>query len=320
MLSKMRGGAGPNRTAAHGVYAASLLNSHILELELTLVSWRSQTTRGDIWDAIERVIAIVGCQRSGTTLTGQIIGALPQAFLVDEPDGLYPWFHAETRGRDEAASLGGAMIESAKAKYRSGEEGRDCGGVTVLVLKAPNLTYDVDQLARLPAPVSIVYPVRDPRAVVASMGRLGHIDFIGNQLRLLNDRPGMRERFAAECRLIENETQPRWIRQAAIWDVKSSMGPDYRQAGFPVTQFKYEDLVREPDRLISTILKGCHLSESDEARCSHDAYVGHGPGGTDRTRSIDAESLCNWETWLDERQQADVIPIAGASARNFGYV
>ena len=36
-------------------------------------------------------ILIVGCQRSGTTLMAQIIGAHPSAVMIDEDDGLYRW-------------------------------------------------------------------------------------------------------------------------------------------------------------------------------------------------------------------------------------
>jgi protein-tyrosine sulfotransferase len=282
---------------------------------------------GGIWDAIQRVVVIVGCQRSGTTLTGQIIGAHPEAFLVDELDGLYPWFHAHAQGLEYATSLADAMLQNAKAKYRSKTRAnfvaaRDPAnrGATTLVLKAPNLTYDFDRIAALPAQVSVVYPVRDPRAVVASMRRLGHIDFVANQLRLLTERPAMRERFAAEHFIIEDEAQPSWIRQAAVWSIKSSIAPFYEKSGLTVTQFKYEDLVCEPDRVISAILTGCCLRESDETRCAHRIYIGHGPGGTDRTRAIDAASLSSSNAWLDSAQQAHVMRTVGAWARNFGYV
>ena len=33
------------------------------------------------------ILIIAGCQRSGTTLTGQILGAHSKTFLVDEFDG-----------------------------------------------------------------------------------------------------------------------------------------------------------------------------------------------------------------------------------------
>jgi hypothetical protein len=291
------------------------------------VTSRNHVTSSGLWDEFERVVVIIGCQRSGTTLTGQIVGAHPQAFLVDEPDGLYPWFHAEVDRREEARALAVAMLQCARRKYQEEDRRRHLGDfrggrgadATVLVLKAPNLTYDADRIASLPVPISVVYPVRDPRAVVASMAQLDRIDFVRNQLRLLDQRPGVVRHFAAEYQIIANEEEPRWIRQAAVWKIKTNMAEFFQQAGLPTTQFKYEDLVRDPERVISAILEGCHLSQSTETLRPHEFYIGHGPGGTDRARSIDAGSLFNWERLLDEVQQADIIRIAGALGRKFGY-
>ncbi len=168
-------------------------------------------------DAIRRVIAVVGCQRSGTTLTGQILGAHPEAVLVDEYDGLYPWFHAQTSDPANAGALAQAMLEAARAKYREpAERFREVDGrivlspaVGVLVLKAPNLTYDDDAFVRLGVPATIVYPVRDPRAVVASMERLSDIDFVGNQVRLMTERPRIAERYADDLRTMADAARRR---------------------------------------------------------------------------------------------------------------
>ena len=71
-------------------------------------------------------------------------------------------------------------------------------------LEAPNLTYDDDAFVRLGSPATIVYPVRDPRAVVASMERLSDIDFVGNQVRLMTERPRIAERYADDlCTMAE---------------------------------------------------------------------------------------------------------------------
>ena len=128
----------------------------------------------------QQIVAVVGCQRSGTTLTGQILGAHPNAVLLDENEGLYPWFRAKLAGGQGLDRKFQAMLARVLKKYRNpwnkfGERGdklRLLPHITTLVLKAPNLTYDYTALMNFPAPVSIVYPVRDPRSVVASMIRL----------------------------------------------------------------------------------------------------------------------------------------------------
>jgi Sulfotransferase family len=277
--------------------------------------------------AIARLIAVVGCQRSGTTLTGQIIGAHPNAILVDETDGLYPWFHAEADERHDAEALGQAMLASAAAKYRNpGARFRNAAGrvtvadgVTNLILKVPNLTYDYEKLSRIPIPVMVVYPVRDPRGVVASMTRLSQIDFIGNQLCLLAERPGTAALFEAELRTLANAAAPLWVRHAAIWKVKSGLMPEFQRCGLAVHQFRYEDLVREPQATCRHLLSACDLRVVGELARPEVVYRGFGPGGTDRMRPIDQAALLNWERDLDTSREADILHIAGQLAKNFGY-
>jgi Sulfotransferase family len=302
---------------------ASLLKEDVRPSDSKSAHWKVCLPRGRIWDIFERVVVIIGCQRSGTTLTGQIIGAHPRAFLVDETDGLHPWFQAQALGRIEESSLERTMLASASVKYRpangrSEQRGQDGQPIT-LVLKAPNLTYDIELLARMRVPTSIVYPVRDPRAVVASMQRLSGIDFVGNQLRLINEHPLCSERFPAEFRIIQDAAKPIWLRQAAVWRIKTSMSQYCKDLGLPTTQFRYEDLIGNPDSVISRILTECQLADGPETRSAHLAYRGKGPGGTDRTRSIDAASLFEWRNSLTEAAQADILRVAGARAVEFGY-
>ena len=120
---------------------------------------------------------IAGCQRSGTTLTGQIIGAHPKAMLIDEPDGLYNWFKNQDQMSGESGIMFQRLVEKADKKYRPRfkrlrkKDGKLKPEIDHLVLKAPNLTYNFVKLSRLKKDVSILYPIRDPRSVVASMAR-----------------------------------------------------------------------------------------------------------------------------------------------------
>jgi hypothetical protein len=279
-----------------------------------------------MFGSVRRVIAVVGCQRSGTTLTGQILGAHPHAVLIDEPDGLYPWFHAAAEGRAEAQGLVRAMLRRAAAKYRDprgrfSEHGDDLvlsARVGVLVLKAPNLSYDHEKLGTFPVPVSIVYPVRDPRAVTASMARLDHIDFVGNQLRLIDQRPATAAEFRAERQTLANDHESPWVLHATLWKVKSGLAPKFRRSGLPVYQFRYEDLVRDPGA-VADLLNGCGLAHGAVPGAFDAVYVGSGPGGTVRTRSIDQAALMSWKTHIDGEKEADVLRVAGPLAKSFGY-
>lgn len=277
--------------------------------------------------AIRRVIAVVGCQRSGTTLTGQVLGALPEALLIDEFDGLYPWFHAfVSEGRDEGGLFDRVLVQAAE-KYRSDDK-RSCmvddrlglsPSVKVLVLKAPNLTFDEEKLARFPLPVTVVYPVRDPRAVVASMDRLSQIDFLGNQAKLMAERPLLVARHAAEHRRIVGGDEPAWSRRAVLWRLKSGRAPDFRRAGLPVHSLRYEDLVSRPEAVIPSLLKACGFGAWEHPTPAHEVYRGLGPGATDRTRSVDTSSMEAWRSALSPTQQADVMAAAQPLAGVLGY-
>ena len=120
---------------------------------------------------------VVGCQRSGTTLVGQILGAHPKAVLLDEEDGLYDWaFEALGKWKlvkDRVTS--DEVCRRASREYARALECFDSPGhllqhIRFVVLKAPNLTYSWREISRL-ASARVVYVFRDPRAIVASMRR-----------------------------------------------------------------------------------------------------------------------------------------------------
>jgi hypothetical protein len=247
--------------------------------------------------------------------------------LVDEPDGLYPWFRAEAVGCSDAETLAQAMLERAAGKYRYPStrfrytQGRLtlAAGITSLVLKAPNLTYDDGRLSRIPVPVTAVYPVRDPRSVVVSMARLSHVDFIRNQLRLLEECPETASQFEEERRTMADVAAPLWVRHATIWKVKSGLAPKFKRSGVAVHQFRYEDLVQEPHATAADLLNACDLPVGGENGRPEAAYLGYGPGGTDRTRPIDKASLLNWRSDLNKAQEVDILRVAGELAKKFGY-
>ncbi len=273
--------------------------------------------------SIRRLVAVIGCQRSGTTLVGGLLGAHRNAFLIDEYDGLYEWFAAQAAGDDQADALLADMLARASAKYATPHARTGAAGlgpaISHLVLKAPNLTYAREALARFPVQVSIIYPVRDPRAVVTSMARLSHIDFIGNQLRLLDDHPEMVHSFAEERGRLADATLGATARRATIWRLKSDLARWWGEAGLQVRQFRYEDLVADPSGVLASLERHACLAESRPSARPEDAYVGVGPGGTDRTRAVDRISADGWRAELSPSEESEVFAFAGPAAAKFGY-
>ena len=270
---------------------------------------------------VSRIIAVVGCQRSGTTVTGQILGAHPSAILVDEEDGLYDWFRATAAG-EPAAKLAKAMIARAAAKYRDRSTRFDLRNevaphIECLVFKAPNLTYCDEELTRIGLDVSVVYLVRDPRAVAASMARLINIDFVGNQCRLIESYERVHAEYSDELEFLKDESASIWSRRGVLWRTKSGRAQRFHERGLPLFQLRYEDLVRDPGSVIRDLTAQCGLAPAELSPETH--YVGTGPGGTDRTRKVDAQSLEGWRTELSAAAERDVMAAAGELANTFGY-
>ena len=174
---------------------------------------------------IKKIVIVVGCQRSGTTLLAQILGAPSNAIMLDEDDDLYNWFQSFVDGLPDSGTMWNKVLSKARHKY--GESHRrivqdpyqnftPASNVNCLVLKAPNLTYNFDEISNLPIPVSVVYPIRDPRAVVASMMQLNHIDMIGNQLALLNRHEDLLKEFADKIALLSDDRQLPCIRRKRL--------------------------------------------------------------------------------------------------------
>ncbi len=280
-----------------------------------------------MFDQIKTIIVIVGCQRSGTTLTGQILGGHDQAFLIDETDGLYKWFDSvgvnDLRGGKGLEELFIKADDKYKPKHArlvdlDGQKSLR-PGIDHLVLKAPNLTYSYEKLAALNKDVRIVYPIRDPRAVVASMDRLSHIDMIGNQVKWMEKNDAICKDFADELKLFKNPETPVHIWRANVWKMKSGLYTRFENAGFDPFIFTYEKLIENKKTTCKSMVEHCGLPFDSKMLRHEHIYCGVGPGLTDRTRPVDAASIRKWETKLSSKEQTEIMGVAGNLALLFGY-
>jgi len=273
-------------------------------------------------DAPARIVAVAGCQRSGTTLIGQIIGAHPGAFLIDEPDGLYDWSDAWLARSDGSSPLFERAIASAAAKYcdhRKDWRRAANVGDGLVVLKAPNLTYRYAELAALRPDCRVVYPVRDVRAVVASMQALRSVPMVENQVRRLQHSPEMTARFHAELRRLTDPRVPRHVKCALVWRIKTGLYEQFRETGLETLVVKYEELVAEPASTGRRVCEHCAL-KWHESMLSHEGVLrGVGPGGTRRSRGIDTRSSARWRRMLSPGESRDVLEIGAELMTRLGY-
>lgn len=272
-----------------------------------------------------RLVCILGCQRSGTTLTAQILGAHDRAVLIDEDDGLYRWLGgpgAIGLKMDRARET--MIADCAARKYRAPQDrfvrvgARHAFGhsVDALILKAPNLTFNWRAFADAMEQAVFIAPIRDPRAVAASMLALKGVPMIENQVAFILKAPPQSCAQGVHGRLADADV-PAHVKAALIWRVKNELCEAADGAPAPV-RVRYEDLTDDPGSVSAMLAAAAGLDLSGLK--AHPAVMtGRAPGQTDRTRAVDQRSRQSWKERLSPVEAAEILEAAGPLALRYGY-
>ena len=266
---------------------------------------------------------VVGCQRSGTTLLGQVIGAHPAALLIDEDDGATDLIVQLVTNRDTNHDRFWRCVAAAREKYndpaRFGDRPRTLPGVSHIVLKVPNATYYYVQLARLTLDLRPIFLTRDVRDVVCSMERLRSVAMVENQIKRMHRAPGIADRFAVELTLLEDPRLAPYRKRALIWRIKTSLYSEFLKPPLDGLMVRYEDLVRDPEKWITVALAHLGLSVPAPGLRHETVLGGTAVGHTRRDRAIDDTSVGNWTRDLSTQQEAEVWLTAGPLMTKLGY-
>lgn len=274
------------------------------------------------------IVAVVGCQRSGTTLAGQILGSHPKAILLDEDDRAHKWFVSIMANPDQHDRYLNSVLHQAGVKYRntgakilrSTEGVQLAPNVTHVVLKVPNLTFEAPLLASVQPPCRVVYMVRDPRSVVASMAEMSkRVPMLENQTRLIIERSTDLPEFRLEIDVCGDEASPMHRRLAAIWTIKSNLQRRFADAGVDPCTIRYEDLVSDADATVRRICSHVGLAFDSGMLAHEEKFTTVGPVGQQRARGIDSASLGKWTSHLTPAQAAEVMDITRDAAQAHGY-
>lgn len=118
---------------------------------------------------------VLGCGRSGTTVTGDLLGAHPDVAYLMEPRLLWaidPLTDARYPGAGRIALGAGDLTPAAADALRAAfEEAVRATGRTRLVEKTPINAFRIGYLDALWPTASFVHVIRDGRAVAASIAR-----------------------------------------------------------------------------------------------------------------------------------------------------
>lgn len=280
-----------------------------------------------------RMILVVGSQRSGTTLAGQLLGAPEHRFLIDEPDGVYDWLERafSTADKESLADEFRRVCRRARDKYtdpgaRCDDQGGLAESVTDIVCKVPNVTHRAADVARTFPDALCVFLLRDIRDVVVSMARVPWVPIIANQRRLLAGLAASRSPLAADARMLLDASLEPFEAHALIAKLKMGLASEFRDRGLETTVLRFESLVRTPDAVLDKVLprqhRGDRRAEPEKGARIADhgsVYRGVGPGATQRDRQPDVASVGNWHHALTPAQQGRIWQLVGDFLEQHGY-
>ncbi|GAA4825162.1 hypothetical protein GCM10011365_05460 [Marinicella pacifica] len=269
-----------------------------------------------------KIIIIAGCQRSGTTLMGQMLGAHSQGFLIDEYDSIYQWANAWLNNSKNQFDLLNQSIKKASSKYvdkrHKIKEFNDLSD-RFLVLKAPNLTFYANEISLLYDEISVVYPIRDVRAVVASMLQRKQPTMITNQINHFNKSEYVHQNYSADLKKLMDDNTEIHIKATIIWKIKSLLIKQFKVNNLNPLLVKYENLISEPIEVAKIMARHCHIKYETNMNQHHRYMDGKGPGKTKRDRKIDDNSLKKWNAQLNSEQLSEIMEIAQQTMSNFDY-
>jgi len=260
-------------------------------------------------------ILITGCQRSGTTLTNLILDSHPDINGIDEID-----FQAS----------------------RITEYLNDPVFSPAISWKLPAISHNFAAIKIIPG-LKVLWCVRDPRSVVASMVKLrlsintrldapwslhplGGIMEINNLLSALKInssdwlKPALRRLQQITQKYPADTTHYDAVLAGALcYRLKNELPAIYQKHGINFHIVKYEDLVRNPKHEVRNILTFIGLPWNEQVLEHHLLHAGISVGNTDNTRSIDSNSIEKWISQLTKDDLAIISQYCMSIAKIMGY-
>ncbi|MGN6338258.1 sulfotransferase family protein [Mycobacterium sp.] len=260
-------------------------------------------------------IVITGCQRSGTTLMGLILDSHPVIRHVDEAN-----FDRNKPGRS---------LRATRSKR-------------ALSFKLPQESANLELVQTKLGATDIVWMVRDPRDVVASMCRLKmrmtpslQVAWAGafapvEITRMLERYPSdafadIQPLLARYHRILAMPATHRSDEEHAFvgalcWKLKQrGLRIWQRQASVAVHVVRYEELVRNPAAALRDLMQDLGLRWSPALLRHHQLHTGTSIGATRNDRAIDEDSVGQWAALLTTSQLRVIDEVCGDEAASATY-
>lgn len=243
----------------------------------------------------ERLVLILGCQRSGNTLTYLMLNAHPSIHGIDESDVDYKFPTPSS-------------LKELKTDPKS-----------LFTLKFPAQTAKIEYILKYLAESKIIWPSRNPYAVVSSMLRWQQKE--GNWIKVYGANELWQHSFIfPEILDIDIESLDEVSLGAYIWKYKELTLNWCRQNNLAVYDFQYEKLLDDPAKIMAEIVEFIGL-EWDESVLNHENQYSSDkryPGGTDGSKAID-KSRKKPKLALSEEDFEVIANICGEEMKPYDY-
>ena len=273
-----------------------------------------------------KVVFIVGCQRTGTTMVGNILGSHPNAYLIDEPNGVYKWLEATFSDQDGNVTntLFKQCCLEARNNYQDpnskcNEDGVISESISHLILKTPNLTYCAEDIAKYFPKANCIFTYRDIRDVVVSMSKLNWLSMVQNQLKLMQKYPKILSKYESEIiALNQADIKPHQAR-AYIAKIKTGLRDTFNRPDIQKIELQYEDITQHPEESSKKLLESLNLITEKQQSSHIDSMKGWGPGLNYRRSKINTLSIGQWQQFLTNDQENDIWKIIQPMMKELGY-
>lgn len=262
-----------------------------------------------------RPIIITGCQRSGTTLLHLILNSHPEINGIDETE-----FRLDT--------LADYVVQP---DYHPN-----------VCFKLPIYSHFFPLISELEGP-GLLWCVRDPRDVVASMVRLelsldGTVSVpwashpFGSHQEILNCYPVLDNkvkrklqryirRYEQICTIhpAERSREHAVFSGALCWRIKNELLAVYKRKKIAFKIVRFEKLISQPEQEIIRILNHLNVNWDDNVLDHHRLHAGFAVGGTNKSRPIDSNNTGKWIKTLRSEDVSIIKDLCSGLAGKLGY-